>query len=153
MPKRIIIRAQGLRHMPMWDLLSMLFLAPCNLQTSLLCSGKKNSLSIIPHTCMQLEERKSKQFSLDQYSNVYFTCIVITRPFSGVLIDNLSRLVLADVRFACLIYMHAFEHFWWCCYLESTKSLDTNLSLYLFKKISLSLSAWEWVQRSVWNLQ
>ena len=60
---------------------------------------------------MQLEKRKSKQFSLDQYSNVYFTCIVITRPFSGVLIDNLSRLVLADVRFACLIYMHAFEHF------------------------------------------
>ena len=60
-----------------------------------------------PMHAMQLEKRKSKQFSLDHYSNVYFTCIVITRPFSGVLIDNLSRLVLADVRFACLIYIYA----------------------------------------------
>ena len=131
---------KALLHMPMWDLLSLLFLAPAICKLHYCAVERKIPFPSSPMHAMQLEKRKSKQFSLDQYSNVYFTCIVITRPFSGVLIDNLSRLVLADVRFACLIYMHAFEHFWCCCYLESTKSLDTNLSLYLFKKKkSLSL--------------
>lgn len=59
----------------------------CNLQTSLLCSGKKISLSIISHACNAAREKKTEaQFSLDQHSNVYFMCIVIIRPFScGVL--------------------------------------------------------------------
>lgn len=59
----------------------------CNLQTSLFCSGKKISLSIISHACNAAREKKTEaQFSLDQHSNVYFMCIVIIRPFScGVL--------------------------------------------------------------------
>ena len=81
----------------------------CNLQTSLLCSGKKNSLSIIPHACNAAREKKIETV----FPWPIFKCLLLRASwlldpaFSGVLIDNLSRLVLADVRFACLIYIYA----------------------------------------------
>lgn len=130
MAKRIIIRAQGLLHMPMWDLISLLFLAPAICKLHYSAVERKFPFPSSPMHAMQLEKRKPKHSSPLTNTQMFTLCASwLLDPFPVVYLDNLRRLlVLADVRFACLIYE-------WIILLMSDAA---TWSLYL-DSISLSL--------------